>query len=199
MNKKKSNKILVIIPARGNSKRLKNKNILPIKNLPMFVYVAKKIEKSKNNLRILVSSENTNILNLCKKNNIECIRRPKYLSKDETEKQDVIVHATKYLTKKEKFYPKIVVSLQANTPQVNHIDLDCSIKLFNSIFKKKKIKEVFAIDTNNIQNGAFRIMTYETVFQKTLSTKVGVYKTNYIDIHNKKEYLTVKKYLEKKY
>jgi len=42
-------------------------------------------------------------------------------------------------------------------------------------------------------------MTYETVFQKTLSTKVGVYKTNYIDIHNKKEYLTVKKYLEKKY
>ena len=128
----------IIIPARAGSKRLKNKNILPIKNLPMFVYVAKKIQKSKNNLRILVSSENTNILKLCKENNIEYIRRPKYLSKDETEKQDVIVHATKYLTKKEKFYPKIVISLQVNTPQVHHIDLDRSIKLFNSIFKKKK-------------------------------------------------------------
>ena len=35
-------------------------------------------------------------------------------------------------------------------------------------------------------------MTYQTVFQKTLSTKVGVFKTDYIDIHNHKEYLTVK-------
>ena len=35
-------------------------------------------------------------------------------------------------------------------------------------------------------------MTYRTVFQKTLSTKVGIFKTNYIDIHNMKEYLKVK-------
>ena len=38
---KKNNKVLIVIPARGNSKRLKNKNILPIKNLPMFLYVIK--------------------------------------------------------------------------------------------------------------------------------------------------------------
>ena len=62
----------------------------------------------------------------------------------------------------------------------------------------KKIKEVFAVGKDNLQNGAFRIMTYKTVFQKTLSTKVGVFKTNYIDIHNKKEYLIVKKIIEKK-
>ena len=199
MTKKKlTEKILVIIPVRGNSKRLKNKNILPIKGMPMFLYVAQKILKSKNKLRIIVSSENSKILKICKDNNIEFLKRPKYLSGDEIEKQDVIVHATRHISKKEKFFPNIIISLQTNTPQVNSNDLDKAIKFFKSIFVGKKIKEVFAVGKDNLQNGAFRIMTYKTVFQKTLSTKVGVFKTNYIDIHNKKEYLIVKKIIEKK-
>ena len=133
----------------------------------------------------------------CEKNNIEFVRRPKYLSRDHVEKQEAIVHATKYLKENENFLPKIVISLQVNTPQVNSLDLDRAIKFFKSIFKNKKIKEVFAVDKNNLQNGAFRIMTYQTVFQKTLSTKVGVFKTNYIDIHNRREYLMVKRKIEK--
>ena len=32
--------LIIIIPVRAGSRRLKNKNILKIKNLPMFVYVA---------------------------------------------------------------------------------------------------------------------------------------------------------------
>ncbi len=198
MNKKLKEKILIIIPARGNSKRLKNKNILPINGLPMFVYVAKNIKKSKYKPRIIISTEDTKILEICKKHKIEFLKRPKYLSKDNVEKQDVIVHATKYLSEKKHFFPKIVISLQVNTPQVNAYDLDKAIKFFKTIFKGKKVKEVFAIDKNNLQNGAFRIMTYKTVFQKTLSTKVGVFKTNYLDIHYMKEYLIVKKILEKK-
>ena len=41
-------------------------------------------------------------------------------------------------------------------------------------------------------------MTYKTVFQKTLSTKVGVYVKDLIDIHTKKEYLDAKEKIEKK-
>ena len=41
-------KVIIIMPVKYQSKRLKEKNILPIKNLPMFVYVAKKIYKIKN-------------------------------------------------------------------------------------------------------------------------------------------------------
>ena len=37
----------------------------------MFLYVAQKILKSKNKLRIIVSSENSKILKICKDNNIE--------------------------------------------------------------------------------------------------------------------------------
>lgn len=193
---KKNNKVLIVIPARGNSKRLKNKNILPIKNLPMFLYVIKKIQKSKYNPRIVVSSESKKIIDLCKKNFVEYIKRPSYLSKDSTEKQEAIIHAVKYIFNKKKFKPNIVISLQVNTPQVNYKDLDKAILFFKKIFKGKKIKEVFSVNDKGIQTGAYRIMTYATVFQKTLSTKVGVCKNNYIDVHNKKEYLKVKRLIE---
>ena len=165
---KKNNKVLIVIPARGNSKRLKNKNILPIKNLPMFLYVIKKIQKSKYNPRIVVSSESKKIIDLCKKNFVEYIKRPSYLSKDSTEKQEAIIHAVKYIFNK-KFKPNIVI-FTGKYSQI-HKDLDKAILFFKK-FLKEKIKEVFSVNDKGIQTGAYRIMTYATVFQKTFSTKV---------------------------
>ena len=61
----------------------------------------------------------------------------------------------------------------------------------------KPIKELISVNPDNVQNGAFRILTYNAVFQKTLSTKIGIFFTNYLDIHSKKNNLKVKKKLEK--
>ena len=41
-------------------------------------------------------------------------------------------------------------------------------------------------------------MTYKAAFQKSLSTKLGVFKTDLTDIHSLKEYKLVKKRIEKK-
>ncbi len=194
---KNNNKILVIIPVRGNSKRLKNKNILPINGQPMFLYVIKNIIKSKNILRIVVTTESKKIMEICKLNNIEYIKRPVNLSKDNVEKQEAVVHATRYMVSKKKFKPKIVISIQVNTPQINAKDLDKAITFFKKIFRGKKIKEVFSVNSDGLQTGAYRIMTLKTVFQRTLSTKVGVCKNDYIDIHYKKEYLKTKRMIEK--
>ena len=53
--------LIIIIPAKLRSKRLKNKNLLTIRGLPMFVYVAKEAMKSVNNPTIFVSSESKKI------------------------------------------------------------------------------------------------------------------------------------------
>tara|TARA_B110000858_G_C17735143_1_gene442149 strand:+ start:345 stop:920 length:576 start_codon:yes stop_codon:yes gene_type:complete len=187
--------ILIIIPARFGSKRLRKKNILPIKKLPMFVYVAKEALKSKFNVNVFVSSESLKIIDICKKYKIKFVKRPPTLSKDHVEKQDAICHAYKQIKKKLK--PKIIVSLQSNTPEFKIRDLDKAIYFFKKAFPKKQIKEVISIGKDNLQNGAFRIMTPKTVCKKTLSTNVGVYLTDYIDIHNLKDYLKVKKKIEK--
>lgn len=193
----KKNVILVIIPARGGSKRLKNKNILKIKNKPMVIRCAIEVAKSKYVDHIYVSSESKKILNLCKEYKINFIKRPKNLSKDHVEKQDAIVHGTKLL--KNKLNPKIVVSLQPNSPQFKYQDLDKALIFFSKFqHSKDQVNEVISINRNNIQNGCFRIMKLKTVFQKTLSTKVGIFFSNYIDVHNRLEFKKVKKYIEKK-
>lgn len=187
--------ILIIIPARLGSKRLKKKNVLPIKNLPMFIYVAKEVHKSRLKPNVYVSSESSKIIGICKKYKINFIKRPNYLSKDNVEKQEAVVHAFKKL--KNKLKPKIIVSLQANSPEVKYKDLDNAINFFKKAFPLKPIKEVISVGKDNLQNGAFRIMTPNTVCKKTLSTNIGIYKTNYIDIHDLNDYKNAKKKIEK--
>ena len=188
--------ILVVIPARLGSKRLKRKNILPINKLPMVILVAKEVLKSKLNINVFVSTESSKIISLCKKNNIKYIKRPLSLSKDHVEKQEVIVHAYKKLKKNIK--PSIVVSLQPNSPQFKSSDLDKAIIFFRKkVFPKKKNRELISVGRDNLQNGAFRIMSPSAVCKKTLSTNVGIYITDYIDVHNFRDYLKVKKKIEK--
>jgi len=194
-NKKK---ILVIIPAKGNSKRLKNKNILKIDGLPLVIRAAKEALKSKYVDELLVSTEAKSILNICKKNNINTLNRPKKLSRSSTEKQEVVVHAVNYF-KKNYFKPEVVVSLQCNSPEFNFRDLNKALVFFEKkLHPNAKIKEVISINKDHIQNAGFRILTYKAVFQKTLSTKIGVFVTNYSDIHTYKQFLKSKKKLEKK-
>jgi CMP-N-acetylneuraminic acid synthetase len=190
--KKKTVEVLVVIPARMGSKRLKNKNILPINGVPMVIHVANEVKKSKFNPFICISSESNFIKKLSIASKYFFIKRPLKLSKDNVEKQEVIKHAAKYLLIKKKIKPKIVVSLQVNTPQFKCKDLDRAIEFFSKkVFIKSPIREVISVGKDNLQNGAFRIMTFKTVFQKTLSTKVGIYFTDYIDIHYKKDYLNL--------
>ena len=163
----------------------------------MFLMVAKEAEKSHYFNDVYVSSEDKKILNICKKNNIKFIIRPIALSQDSTEKQDVIVHAIKKLSRKIKIDD--VVSLQPNSPEFRSKHLDEAYIFFkNKLYPNSKIKELITINkTDKIQNAAFRIMTLKTVFQKTLSTKIGVYLRNYIDIHDRVDYMKVKKKIEK--
>ena len=185
MNKK----IIVIIPARMGSERLKNKNILPINKVPMVVHVAREAKKSKFKPSIFISSESKKIQGICSNHKLNFIKRPKKLSTKNVEKQEVIVHGLKYVSKKYKFKPKIIVSLQCNSPEFNFKDFDKAIKIFKKKFIKKEKKELISVGYDNCQNAAFRIMTYKAVFQRSLSTNIIIFFTNYKDIHTKQEYL----------
>ena len=185
------------MPVKYQSKRLKNKNILPIKNLPMFVYVAKKFKKTKIFSRIYVSTESKKIKKLCKKYKLDFIHRPNYLSKPLVEKQAVIVHAVKNIKKIKK--KDVIISIQPNSPEVQISDIKKALSFFNNkLYKNAKIKELICVNKSNIQNPSFRILTYGAVFQRSLSTKVGVYFADYEDIHTYQDYIKIKNKIENK-
>jgi|TARA_R110001592_G_scaffold205167_3_gene455596 CMP-N-acetylneuraminic acid synthetase len=177
-------KIVTIIPARGGSKRLPRKALYPVNGVPMIKKVLDETKKSKYVNRIVVSTEDNEIKDLCVQNKIEVQDRPLELSDDHTEKMDVIEYTVKKLIDNG-YEPDIVISLQSNSPEFKGTDLDKGIEFFlEELYNDHPICEVMSINPDMLQNGCFRIMTTKTVFQKTLSIHVGVYMTDYIDVHN---------------
>ena len=163
----------------------------------MFIYVAKILQKSKKISKVLVSTESKKYIELCKKYNVHYIKRPKKLSRDKTEKHLVIVDTVKKIIKTGVKF-KNVISVQPNSPELKLKDLHKALIFFEKkLYPGAIIKELICVNSKNIQNPSFRILTKKAVFQKSLSTKIGIYKADYIDIHTKQDYLNVKRILQK--
>tara|TARA_B100000029_G_C17397669_1_gene895807 strand:- start:379 stop:1041 length:663 start_codon:yes stop_codon:yes gene_type:complete len=184
LNKKKifkNKKIIAIIPARGGSKRFKNKNISKVWGKPMIYWAIKAAKECELIDHLYVSSENKNILKISKKFGAKTLLRPKYLSKDNVPKWNVIIHALNNI--KKKYIPDIVISLQANSPNITSFDITrCLYAL-----KKYNRNEIMSLDKNLMQNSAIRVVKYKYAFQKSLSTFSGGIVNNAIDVHYKSD------------
>ena len=93
---------LVIIPARGGSKRIPNKNIKMIFGNPMIYWPLMELKKLFKSEDILISTDSKTIKSIVEKKGIKVpFIRPKTLSDDFTGTDDVISHALNWY---ENFY-----------------------------------------------------------------------------------------------
>ena len=76
--------VLAIVPARGGSKRLPRKNLLPLHGKPLIVWTIESGLKSKYVDRLIVSSDDPEILAVAKHSHAETIERPAALARDDT-------------------------------------------------------------------------------------------------------------------
>ena len=128
-------KILSIIPARGNSKSIKLKNLALLNNKPLIYYSIKQSLKSKIINRTIVSTDNKRIAKIALKYGAEVpFLRPKKISKDNSTDLDFILHTLKEL-QKEKYYPELIVQLRPTQPLRKIGFIDQAIK---KMIKNKK-------------------------------------------------------------
>ncbi len=120
---------LGIIPARGGSKRLPRKNILPLAGKPLIAWTIDAAKKSKYLDRIIVSTEDKEIAEVSRNYGAEVVNRPGHLATDESSTVDVILDL---LEKIERSYDYIVL-LQPTSPLRNEKHIDEAIEL---LFKK---------------------------------------------------------------
>lgn len=80
---------VAIIPAKGQSKRLPNKNILPYRGVPMVAYVVSTALESNVFDRVVVSTDNRAIADIATHAGAEVLFRPSYLAKDGVEVPEV--------------------------------------------------------------------------------------------------------------
>jgi CMP-N,N'-diacetyllegionaminic acid synthase len=112
---------LAIITARGGSTGLPRKNIKHLAGKPLIAWTIEEAKKSKCLDRIILSSEDTEIINVAKSFGCEVpFVRPSALAKDDTPGIDPVIHALKTLPEKYDF----VVLLQPTSPlrKEHHID-----------------------------------------------------------------------------
>jgi len=126
-------KVLCILPARGGSKGIPNKNLKKINGKPLLEYSIKAALESKMVNKAIVCSENLKILNVAKKFGIEVIKRPKKLATDKSSLEPTIEFVLKYLKNNEKYEPDIIVLLQNTSPLRNSKHIDKAIQLMKKM------------------------------------------------------------------
>ena len=106
-----------IIPARGGSKSIPSKNIKKLGNFTLIEYSILVAIKANVFDKIIVTSDSQRILQIAKKyKEVCCIKRPKYLSTDAAKTESAIIHACKYIQKKQNLIPNLVFTLEPTSP-----------------------------------------------------------------------------------
>lgn len=128
--------ILAIIPARGGSKGIPNKNIKMLAGYPLIYYSIEAGLKSKYVTRTVLSTEAENIKNIAFEYGCEVVDRPLELAQDTTMTIPVMIHVLDYLKEKEGYEPDAVVLLQPTCPLRDCNELDKVLECYFENLKK---------------------------------------------------------------
>lgn len=126
--------VLAIIPARGGSKGLKNKNILPANGHPLIAYSIQAGLVTTAITRTIVSTDSDSIAGIAKKYGAEVpFMRPEKYAQDLSTDFEVFYHALTWLRENENYLPECIIHLRPTTPvrKVDDIEV-CIQKLLQS-------------------------------------------------------------------
>ena len=111
----KDRKILVIIPARGGSKKIPRKNIKFLAGKPLIAYSIEQAKQLGLIDKIIVSTEDIEIAKIAERYGVEVQMRPGELAQDNTPMIPVLQHVVKTLEQNNQFFD-IVILLQPTNP-----------------------------------------------------------------------------------
>lgn len=132
---------LLIIPARGGSKRIPRKNIKDFQGKPIIEWAINESRKLKNFDRFIVSTDDDEIAKISKNAGFEIpFLRPKNLSGDYTSTRDVIIHAIKFF-KSNNIHFKNICCLYPTSPLLEAGDITKALEKLN---KSKKDIYIFS-------------------------------------------------------
>jgi CMP-N-acetylneuraminic acid synthetase len=117
--------VLGLVVARGGSKGLPRKNVLPLGGRPLIAWTVEAARGARSLTRAIVSSEDAEILERAREAGGETpFVRPAALATDTASSLDVALHALDWLAAHESQHPDVLVLLPATAPmrRARHID-----------------------------------------------------------------------------
>lgn len=136
-------KPLVIIPARGGSKRLPGKNILPLKGIPLIHYTIEAAKEVFDRSQICVSTDDNSIKDSAEATGITIpFLRPEHLATDTADSRSVLVHAHQFYCDEMNYDADVIVLLQPTSPFRNGKHISEALQLFDySVDQVISVKE----------------------------------------------------------
>lgn len=123
-------KTIAVIPARGGSKGLVNKNIHPVAGLPLLAWTVLQARGAVNVDRVFVTTNDEAIASVARQYGAEVIERPEEISGDKATSESAIEHALDLIASNFGLEPETVVFLQATSPLRLPGDIDRAIETF---------------------------------------------------------------------
>lgn len=122
--------VLGIIPARGGSKGLPNKNILPLAGKPLIAHTIAAALAARLLDKVIVSTDHEGIAEKARQYGADVpFIRPSELAQDDTAIYPVLAHAVRWLEQHEGYSPDYVMLLQPTSPLRNTEDIDSAVRL----------------------------------------------------------------------
>jgi CMP-N,N'-diacetyllegionaminic acid synthase len=110
--------IVALVPARGGSKGIRGKNLVPVGGRPLLAWTVDAALESRHVTRTVVSTDSQEIAEVARSLGADVLDRPAELAQDDTPMQAVIDHALSQLA------ADVLVLLQPTSPlrRTEHVD-----------------------------------------------------------------------------
>lgn len=137
-------KIVSIIIARGGSKSIPRKNVLPLHGKPLVAWPIDLAKSVKRINRVILTTDDDEIMEIGRKYGAEVpFKRPAELADDQTPTVPVLQHTIQYLREKENYFPDIIILLYPTAPFLRRERIEEALDLFektdcNSVIAVRK-------------------------------------------------------------
>jgi CMP-N,N'-diacetyllegionaminic acid synthase len=117
-------KVLAIVPARGGSKGIPGKNLIPLAGKPLIAYTLEQARLASTVSRVVVSTDSDRIADVARACGAEVVPRPAELASDTATSESALAHCLRFLEERESYEPDLVVFLQATSPLRRAVHID---------------------------------------------------------------------------
>lgn len=119
--------VLAIIPARGGSKGIPRKNVLPLAGKPLIAHTIAAALRARRVTRVVVSTDDEEIAQVARDHGAEVVMRPPELAGDMARSEDALLHVLDVLETGEGYRPAVIAFLQCTSPLTAPDDIDATV------------------------------------------------------------------------
>ncbi len=125
--------VLGVVPARGGSRGLPRKNVLPLAGKPLIAWTVEAALAAETIARVVVSTDDDEIASVARAHGAEVVIRPAPLATDTAPTEPAVFHVLETLRAAEDYVPEAVALLQCTSPLRGAGIIDAGVrKLFET-------------------------------------------------------------------